>query len=190
MIGADMDENTKQHNIKNTIAISSGHYFDYKHPAQSEFTINDIAKGLSNTCRFGGQCERFYSVAEHSVIMSKIIGQELAFAALMHDAPEAFIGDIPKPLKVMLPDYQKIEDEVEAAVLGRFGVQLPLHPRIKELDRKMLAAEQQQVMGSSDKWHWTHGEHPAEINVQFWSPEEANRRFLERAFFLQSPKER
>ena len=163
-----------------TILLSSGVYFNYEEPAESDFSIADIAKGLSNTCRFGGQCPRFYSVAEHSVLMSHCVAEYLAFEALMHDAAEAFICDLPKPLKMLLPDYKVVEDRVEAAISARFGYPATMTPAVKEMDIRMLAAEQQQVMGNNHNWHHTHGLEAAPVTVNFWSPDVAEIEFLNR----------
>jgi uncharacterized protein len=80
------------------------------------FNVVEIAHALSNACRYGGHCSQFYSVAEHSVLVSEI-AEELnlcdPFEALMHDASEAYICDIPGPWKHMLPDYQKLEADLE-----------------------------------------------------------------------------
>jgi hypothetical protein len=168
------------HNNGPTILLSSGVYFNYDRPDQSNFSIGDIAKGLSNTCRFGGQCQRFYSVAEHCVLMSDCMPADLAFQALMHDAAEAFICDMPKPLKMMLPDYMAVEDRVEAAIADRFGLPAKMSPAVKEMDIRMLAAEQQQVMGNNHKWRYTYELEAAPVKVKFWSPEMAEMRFLAR----------
>lgn len=167
-----------------TILLHSGEYFDYENAEGSFFTIDDIARGLSHTCRFVGQCERFYSVAEHSVYVSSIVPLEHALAGLMHDAAEAFVGDMPKPLKVMCPDYQAVEKRVERAVLERFGLTLPLHPSVKEADIVMLATEQAQIMRNRDDWEYTRGRAVADIAIQCWPPDEAMRRFLERFKYL------
>src|SRR5438477_8188248 len=91
-----------------TIMLQSGAWFDFRAPASSNFTIEDVAHGLANICRYAGQCRRFYSVAEHSILVSETaLGFELE--ALLHDAAEAFMGDITRPLKQILPQYKKIE---------------------------------------------------------------------------------
>lgn len=166
--------------MKPTIATASGRYFNFLEPNHEDISITDIAVGLSNTCRFGGQCRRFYSVAEHCVLMSHIVPQELARYALMHDAAEAFTGDIPKPLKQLLPDFALIEDRTEAAIAKAFILPEKMPPEIKLADRQMLCAEQMQVMGNTDEWVHTQSTKPARITVRFWTPTEAEAAFISR----------
>lgn len=167
---------------RSTIALSSGAYFDFSCPNLStdNLSIQDIARGLANTCRFGGQCNGFYSVAEHSVLVSRIAPIGFEYEALMHDAGEAVLGDIPKPLKQLLPDYMALERQVDASLAASFDFQYPKSSEVKKLDYMMLAAEQIQVMGNSDIWALTHGVAPANVKVEFWSPEVAYREFMRR----------
>jgi hypothetical protein len=163
-----------------TIMLQSGAWFDFCAPASSAFTIEDVAHGLGNICRYSGQCKRFYSVAEHSLLVSEVaVGFE--FEALLHDAAEAFLGDITRPLKQMLPDYKRIELEVERAILDRFGVSWPLPPQIKQADLRVLAAEQRQIMPEgTDGWVRGQKVEPASVVVRHLSPEEAKKAFLTR----------
>jgi len=163
-----------------TILLSSGNCFDYEAPESSQFTIEDIAHGLSMTCRFAGHCIRHYSVAQHSVHVSHAVPSDHAFEGLMHDASEFAVGDMAKPLKVMLPEYTVIEKRVEAAVFARFGVKIPLPQSIKEADIRMLATELRQLMMNRDEWHYTHGRPAFDFTIPVWTPEEAKARFLQR----------
>lgn len=163
-----------------TIMLHSGAWFDFCAPDSSEFTIDDIAHGLANICRYSGQCRRFYSVAEHSVLVSET-AKGFEFEALLHDAAEAFLGDITRPLKQMLPEYKRIEADVESAILGRFGVSSPLPPQVKRADLRVLAAEQKQIMPEgTDGWVRGQKVEPARIVVRHLLPDEAKRVFLDR----------
>jgi uncharacterized protein len=163
-----------------TIMLQSGAWFDFGAPASSNFTIEDVAHGLANICRYSGQCRRFYSVAEHSMLVSETaIGFELE--ALLHDAAEAFIGDITRPLKQMLPEYKKIENEVEEAILMRFGLTTPLPLEVKDADLRVLAAEQSQIMPQgTDDWAREQNVVPAPVIVRHLEPEQAKHAFLDR----------
>lgn len=133
--------------------------------------LGDIAHGLAMTTRYGGQCKFFYSVAEHSINvwryareyakaqgMKDHVSLSLQRAALMHDAQEAYLGDIPKPLKMALPGYQEIEKQFEAALAARFGLATAAwKTEIKEADIAVLFAERAQLLGPSPRDDWSHG---------------------------------
>jgi 5'-nucleotidase len=163
-----------------SIMLQSGAWFDFSAPASSNFTIEDVAHGLANICRYAGQCRRFYSVAEHSILVSEVAeGYELE--ALLHDAAEAFMGDITRPLKQMIPKYKDIENSLEAAILNKFGLRFPLPPAVKEADFRVLAAEQSQIMPpGTDDWVRKENIVPAAIVVRHLRPEHAKRAFLDR----------
>lgn len=173
-----------------TILTCEGIYFNFLHPREG-ISIEAIARGLSNICRFNGQTERFYSVAEHSVWVSRLVAPEYAAAALMHDAAEAFIGDVTKPLKNLLADYQAVEERVEQAVWHAFGLPAALHPTIKTADRQMLWIEQRQIMRNADGWVGTeppegvHGTPDQDaIQLECLAPAAAYRLFMDRAIEL------
>ena len=93
-------------------------------PRPEEVVIEDIARALSMQCRFAGHCAKFYSVADHSVRVSMLADENstLALAGLLHDAAEAYVVDVPRPLKRFLPGYKEIEREVARAIEKRFGL--------------------------------------------------------------------
>jgi hypothetical protein len=161
-----------------TIMLQSGAPFDFLDPWSSDFTIEDIAHGLSNLCRYAGQCRSFYSVAEHSLHVSRVAkGFELQ--ALLHDAAEAFMGDITRPLKQLLPEFKRIEQEVERAILARYGLPELMPREVKWADLRVLAAEQAQIMPpGTDAWARTDGIEPAAIKIEHMRPEQAKAAFL------------
>ena len=134
-----------------------------------EISINDISAGLSKICRFSGQINRFYSVAQHSVILSKIVPERLKKVALLHDASEAYIQDIIKPLKNLLGEsYTSIERKFEEAIFERFAIDIALLPEIKPFERFLYEQECKCFrQGNDTDWHtWMKSD--VKIYPSFW----------------------
>jgi hypothetical protein len=163
------------------ILTSGGEYFKFLDPENSRFDIEAIAHALSHICRFTGHTRDFYSVAQHSVYVADLVAPEHQLAALLHDASEAFLGDVSKPLKELLPDYKAIEKRVEAAVFARFGLPETLHESIKRADLVMLLTEARDLMPEHGNAAWAArmGVIPRERKVLPWKPNNAKRTFLE-----------
>ena len=167
------------------ILTFSGHDFDLLDPEASVWSIIDIAHGLSNLCRFGGHNSTFYSVAQHSVVMSRHVPERLALAALFHDAAEAFVGDMPSPLKALLEDYRAIEARTQAAILRRLGLPQDLPPEIKEADRVLLATERRDLLPpGASTWPVLTGVEPLVERIVPLAPPQARAAFLARAVEL------
>jgi hypothetical protein len=169
------------------ILTCSGTYFDFTKPEQAVFDIRTIAHALSQLCRYNGHTLCFYSVAQHSVHVSYIVPQQDALAGLLHDAAEAFIGDVTKPLKNLLPDYKAIEKRVEAAVFARFGLPAELPESVKRADLIMLATEQRDLMPfHADRWTWEDipGIQPLNERLTGASPITAGEAFVRRYYAL------
>lgn len=164
------------------ILTHSGRPFDFDRPDETPASIEAIAHALSHICRFGGHTRRFYSVAEHSFHCSHIVPAAHAYAALMHDIAEAFLGDIPSPLKQMLPDYRALYSRIETALFADFEVPAPLPDEVKIADLRMLAAEKRDLMPADSRpWPVLEGiAPPAGFQITGMRPELAKARFLAR----------
>lgn len=104
-----------------TIETGSKKIVDLRNPCVIDISIIDIAAALSKICRFGGHIPQFYSVAQHSVLVAAMACPELKGQALLHDAAEAYLGDVVKPLKVILgKSYKDLEDRFEDVISDRF----------------------------------------------------------------------
>jgi 5'-deoxynucleotidase YfbR-like HD superfamily hydrolase len=165
--------------MKPLILTSTGAYFDFMHPENSVIDIEVIAHALSNICRFTGHTSEFYSVAQHSVLVSKLVPPEHALAALLHDAAEAYLGDVATPLKRLLPSYAAIEEKVERRIFAHFGLPYPMHPCIKEADLIMLATEDRDLLPAhSDNWFEGTNIEPTKAKIEPLAPYRAQMQFL------------
>ena len=140
---------------KSSISTLSGRFFDLLAPEDYEYCIDEIAEALSNICRYTGHVKKFYSVAEHSVLVSHIVPPRLALAGLLHDASEAFVGDVSSPLKKLLPEYKAIEERIQKAIADHYGIPYPFPHEIHEADKRMYWRERIDVApGPRDTlWH-------------------------------------
>jgi uncharacterized protein len=165
----------------------SGRWVNPFDPDPDQLDAGDIARALANQCRFGGHCRVFYSVAQHSVIVSELVEQRGgdaadAFAALMHDAAEAYLGDFPHPLKHRSPlgaAFREAEAHLERALRDHFRIK-PDVPAIKPADRALLATERRAF--SAETWHWPEldGVEPLDLELEAWSPDAAAEAFARR----------
>jgi uncharacterized protein len=155
-------------------------------PQPGDINIEDIAHALSMQCRYGGHIDRFYSVAEHCVLMSEAVPQEYALEALMHDATEAYVVDVPRPVKRYLPEYRVIEDNVWAVLGAKFGFPPRMSAAVKEADNRILVNEKRALFAKAEYWpgtdeleplRWDDGE---DVTIFAASPETAEAAYLYR----------
>ena len=140
----------------------------------------DIAHSLSMQCRYNGHTSRFYSVAEHSVLMSQWVPEEDALWALLHDAPEAYIGDMIRPLKKHIPEFRKIDEQIMGAICDKFDLPFEMPDSVKEADNRIIENERRELLGK-EPLPWTvHGAPLPGIEITGWLPKEAEEKYMSR----------
>jgi hypothetical protein len=164
--------------------FSGVHYYP-AHPRVEDVCILDIAHALSNLCRYTGHVRKFYSVAEHCVLVSQVVPPEFAFIGLMHDAPEFVLNDLNRPTKHLpwLWGYRRIEARNWKVIAEKFGLPLVLPPEIHQADIGVLLAEQAVLMLPRTSSQGVVGV-PADVPIACWPPEVAEKMFLDRFYEL------
>lgn len=169
------------------IPTFSGRAFDVVDPSSRDISIRDIAHSLSMQCRFGGHCQRYYSLAEHSLHLSRLVDEKLALCALLHEASHAYVQDVIVPLRPLLGGYQELTRRISAMVAKRFRLPSVLPEAIRKADQRLLATEIEYLLLPTPK-PWLPGVGPyslEELGLQHTRqlgllPREARQRFLER----------
>jgi len=163
------------------ITTVSGKKFHFLHPELFVFDPEDIGFALSNLCRFAGHTRAFYSVAQHCVLVSEIVPPGLALQGLLHDAAEAYTGDVVGPMKGLLNGFKRdIEEPTEAALFQQLGVSYPMDPWVKTGDLTALATEIRDLM-PAPALMWSQGlPAPVERRIIAWSPNFAHRMWMDR----------
>lgn len=157
----------------NAILINSGVLFDVFNPEPELIQIEDIGHALSHLCRYGGHTPKFYSVAQHSVLCSYYPGtlkQQIQY--LLHDASEAYMVDLPRPIKRNLSEYRKTEDNLLEVILASFEVDFPLSDATHEVDNLILGYEYYNFFELKNK------------KFDYWACSKAKQMFVKRYYEL------
>lgn len=160
-------------NTPDCIRTFSGVYMNVFEPTESMILIDDIAHALSNIPRFGGHLKKFYSVAQHALMCSyEADNIQDAYDSLHHDDSEAWLLDIPTPIKRKLSGYKELEDNLMSLCANKYGFNYPLSDIIKDIDRKILEFE----------WNHLVMDLPFKMFFDFkiLTPEEAEKQFIDR----------
>lgn len=170
----------------------TGRAFYPMDPKPEDVDPLDIAHALGMTCRYGGHVTRFYSVAEHCVLMSYAVAPEDALWALLHDATEAYVGDMIRPLKRSMPAYRQTEDRLSLVIAERFGLDPVCPAGVKEADNRILLDERAAVLGPSPQpWSdYLESLTPLGVTIKAWSPVHAGSQYLARLTELTGSKPR
>ncbi len=160
------------------IITRTGRVIDVLNPRPEDIDILDIAHALSNLCRWCGHSREYYSVAQHSVLVSQYVAPEHALWGLLHDAAEAYVMDVPTPIKAILSGYASLEERIHAVVVARYGLQpIWCPPDVKAVDKRLQVTEAIELGLHPQVWGglWVH---PLPIVITPQSPVEARESFL------------
>lgn len=157
----------------------SGRTVDLEQPDFRQFDIEDIARPLAYQCRFVGNTQRFFSVAQHCVLASRLAPDGFAYDALMHDSEEAFTGDWPTPWKARIgrDAIRAAVEPIKAALALRFGFRHPEPKAVKHADQRALATELRDLC-APHRVNWRDLPAPDESPIVPLGPEEALADFL------------
>lgn len=158
------------------IRTNSGIMMNVFEPTLEMFCIEDIAHALAHVPRFAGHLNEPYSVGQHSIEVARRVPKEHKLAALLHDASEAYLLDMPTPIKNRLPEYKRIEHELMLKIAEKFGFDYPLALPIKEVDQMMVEKE----------WDCFVLEDSEKEQIQCWNAKKTKQVFIESYYQLKS----
>ena len=164
----------------------TGIAFVFAAPTVEMVEIEDIAHALSMVCRYTGHCQRFYSVAEHSAILTRwardnipqTIDKKDLLTVLLHDAAEAYIADVARPVKAILSQYRELESRIERVIAEKFGTIYPFPDWIKDIDTRILVDERAQLMRPTKNTWGIDGIQPLNVTITGVTPKIAKGEFL------------
>jgi len=172
------------------IQTYSGRRFNPLNPNINAIVIQDIAHSLSMLCRFTGHVSSFYSVAQHSVLVSYLCDEADKLHGLLHDASEAYCQDIPSPLK-KCPEfaaYREVENKMQLAICRRFGLSETEPTSVKKADKVLLATEARDLMAPLHP-DWAFPAEPLPFKIEAWDQQKAKNMFVKRFFELTGASE-
>jgi len=164
------------------IQTYTGKQFFPLEPRYEDIDIRDIAHALANLCRYGGHVETFYSVAQHCVLVSRVVPPELALMGLLHDASEAYLIDVPRPIKhsVGMEGYRAAEKTLQAAIYRKYGLDPDEPAAIKTADNQLLRTEQRDLMKPAPVAWQDVRVGALEMRIDPWSPVGAKFSYMQR----------
>jgi hypothetical protein len=148
-------------------------------PRADEVFIEDIAHSLAMQSRYAGHCIRFYSVAEHCVLMARHLrweGVDVALWALLHDASESYLVDVPRPVKPFLTGYKAAEAKVMATVCDRYGLPHEMPATVHDADDRIIGDELVNLVPMD--WHARYAGQKLGVTLKYWTPEKAEEEFM------------
>lgn len=161
----------------NWMQTFTGRQFYPMDPRPEDVDVVDIAHALSMQCRYNGHVREFMSVAEHCVLVSRLVPAEHALWGLLHDATEAYVGDMVRPLKLHMPEYRAVEDRVMLAIAQKFGIDPEMPTGVKSADTRILLDERAALLGEP-AGEWQIDGEPFGVEIPAWDPAAAEQEYL------------
>ncbi len=160
-------------------------------PDLDTILLPDIAHSLAYQCRFGGHIRNYYSVAQHSILVSKLAEKFkepvlICLAGLLHDATETYLIDLPRPVKMQIPEYKEIEGHLILTISKRFELDLELFEKVKKYDDVALTIEAEKLLAPLLPEWKTSGVQKMdsynsfELLEETYNPEKAEKEFINR----------
>lgn len=166
-----------------TMQTYTGEMFDVFNPNKDQIQMRDISHALSMLCRYGGHSRNFYSVAEHCFLMAEYFVDrkeyDLARAALLHDATEAYMGDVIRPLKLQFPLYRQTEDYLQGMIFTKFGLPPEMPPEVKDADLRICNDERAALLHERPWNPYIDGLPYLDVEIKSWFPIKAEQNYLD-----------
>lgn len=154
---------------------------------EEDIDILDIAHSLALQCRYNGHTTKHYSVAEHCVLLSYYVEPQDALWALLHDAPEAYIGDMVRPLKKHMPDFIAADDRITAIIAVKYGLEGTVIPKqVTAADIQICLNERNALLGEPPQAWAIDGEPLPGVEIHAWDWETAEAMYLDRFYELRT----
>lgn len=150
------------------IGTHTGRKFWPLDPHPDDVCLADIAHALSQQCRYTGHTHHPYSVAEHALLVSAHCPPQFALEGLLHDAAEAYLADVARPVKHLITGLIEIEDRIHQAVCTKFDLPFPISPQVKAIDTRILADEREALFprSNADEWFAGWDSVPTKLNCE------------------------
>lgn len=162
----------------NYIYTYSGRRFFIDDPRPEDIHIDDIAHALAFQCRFNGHCPEYYSVAQHSVLVSRMVPPQDALWGLLHDASETYLPDVPRPFKAAMTNFKELEERIMRVVAEWAGLDWPSPESVHHVDRHIVGAEAQGLWPVPPEWSYQFKPLPYMETITSWDPGFAEFMFL------------
>ena len=169
------------------MTTNTGKHFYPFDPREEEIDILDIAHHLAHICRYTGACDQHYSVAQHSVHVSKLVLPQYALWGLLHDASEAYTNDMSRPVKSGFKEFKDFENRIMQVICKKFGLSWPMPDDVHHVDHHIVHDEAKRLFRQAPEW--INQFRSFDLHITPWPAAVAKNKFLDRFYELTRPQE-